>query len=108
MTTPGSASSWYDCRMPLLSFWKNSRDEVLKMNIEQIVASAGNGNLRDSSDASYELRDYLREVPSEFLFDYGRHCLESSFTKSGLVLQDIVNELGRRLDFEVENGLYQG
>jgi hypothetical protein len=25
-----------------------------------------------------------------------------------LVLQDIVNELGRRLDFDVENGLYQG
>jgi len=24
------------------------------------------------------------------------------------VLQDIVNELGRRLDFDVENGLYQG
>lgn len=23
-------------------------------------------------------------------------------------MQDIVNELGRRLDFEVENGLYQG
>jgi len=25
-----------------------------------------------------------------------------------LVLQDIVNELGRRLDFDVEDGLYQG
>jgi hypothetical protein len=27
---------------------------------------------------------------------------------SGLVLQDIINELGRRLDYQVENGLYQG
>jgi len=25
-----------------------------------------------------------------------------------LVLQDIVNELGQRWDFDVENGLYQG
>jgi hypothetical protein len=50
----------------------------------------------------------LNVAPIERLFDYARHCLESSFNKSGLVLQDIVNEFGRRLDFEVENGLYQG
>lgn len=31
-----------------------------------------------------------------------------SFQDSGLVLQDIVNEFGRRLDFDVENGLYRG
>jgi hypothetical protein len=34
--------------------------------------------------------------------------LEKSFEKSGFVPQDIVNELGRRLDFDVEDGLYQG
>ena len=39
---------------------------------------------------------------------YAHHSLESSFSNSGFVLQDIVNEFGRRLDFEVENGLYQG
>jgi len=39
---------------------------------------------------------------------YARHCLENTFDTSGLVLQDIVNELGRRLDFDVENGIYQG
>jgi hypothetical protein len=94
--------------MPLLSFWKNSRDEVLKMTVEQVVASAGDGNLRDGSGASQEFRNYLQEVPSDFLFDYARYCLENPFNKSGLVLQDTVNELGRRLDFEVENGLYQG
>ena len=47
-------------------------------------------------------------MPSDRLFAYARHCLEFPFNKSGLVLQDIVNELGRRLDLEVENGLYQG
>jgi hypothetical protein len=34
--------------------------------------------------------------------------LRASFDKSGVVLQDIVNEFGRRLDYNVESGLYQG
>lgn len=94
--------------MPLMSFWKSSRDEVLKMTVEQVVSSAGDGHLRDGSEASKEFRGYLRVCPSESLFDYARYCLENSFEKGGVVLQDIVNELGRRLDFDVEDGLYQG
>lgn len=94
--------------MPLLSFWKSAKDEVLKMTIEQVVSSAGDGNLLDSSPCSLEFREFLGVVPVERLFEYARHCLESSFNKGGLVLQDIVNEFGRRLDFEVTNGLYQG
>jgi hypothetical protein len=94
--------------MPLLNFWKNSRDEVLQLSIEQIVTNAGDGNLVDDSEACRELRGFLRLAPSELLFNYARHCLERSFNRSGRVLQDIVNELGRRLDFDVENGRYQG
>jgi len=94
--------------MPLLSFWKSNRDEVLKLNIEQIVSSAGGGNLKDNNSCSEELRQFLKVSPSSHLFGYARYCLETAFDKSGLVLQDIVNELGRRLDFDVENGLYQG
>ena len=94
--------------MPLLSFWKNAKDEVLSLTIEQVVSNAGDGNLRDSGACSEEFRQYLNVAPIERLFEYARHCLESSFNKSGLVLQDIVNEFGRRLDLEVENGLYQG
>src|ERR1043165_8588223 len=94
--------------MPLLQFWKTAKEEVLKMTIEQVVASAGNGVLHDHSPCSDEFRQYLIVAPIERLFDYSRHCLESSFNKSGLALQDIVNEFGRRLDFEAENGLYQG
>lgn len=94
--------------MPLLSFWKTTKDEVLKLSIEQVVSSAGDGNLRDQSECSAELRHFLSVVPSDRLFGYARHCLETPFNRSGLVLQEIVNELGRRLDFEVENGLFQG
>jgi hypothetical protein len=94
--------------MPLLSFWKNNREEVLGLTIEQIVSNAGDGSLRDNTKCSVELREFFRICPSERLFSYARHCLAASFEKSGIVLQDIVNELGRRLDFDVENGQYQG
>ena len=72
------------------------------------MSSAGDGDLRDASECSAEIRQFLKVAPSERLFTYARHCLETSFDKSGFVLQDIVNEFGRRLDFDVENGLYRG
>lgn len=79
------------------------------MNLVAIVHMAGTtGQLRDGNDTSDELRRYLSEVPSEKLADYADHCLTNGFTNSGQVLQDIVNEIGRRLAFNVENGLYQG
>lgn len=94
--------------MPLLNFWKNAKEEVLKLSIEQVVSNAGDGNLRDDSSCSVELRQFLGEAPLEKLFEYARHCLDSGFNRSGVVLQDIVNQFGRRLDFQVEDGLYQG
>lgn len=78
------------------------------MSIEQIVGAAGDGRLRDFSECSDELRSFLREVPTEHLRRYADFCLSEGFQKSGQVLQDIVNEIGRRLDFEVENGRYSG
>lgn len=78
------------------------------MSIEQIVASAGDGRLRDDSVCSKELRAFLREAPSETLRVFAEYCLSNAFSKSGHVLQDVVNELGRRLDFEVTNGRYSG
>jgi len=94
--------------MPLLDLWKTGKDAVLKMTIQQVVRVAGDGKLRDQSECSKELCAFLRAVPSDQLFTYARSCLEEKFDDGGLVLQDIVNELGRRLDFDVENGLYQG
>jgi len=94
--------------MPLLTFWRSSRSAVEEMTIEQIVASAGDGVLKDNSKCSQELREFLKEIPSGKISDYVDHCLTSSFVRGGLVLQDLVNELGRRLDFEVTSGRYQG
>lgn len=94
--------------MSLLTFWKTAQEAVLKLSIEQIVNNAGDGNLKDASECSLQLREYFSKAPQEHLFKYAHHCLGSPFTNSGLVLQDLVNEFGRRLDFDVEDGLYRG
>jgi hypothetical protein len=73
-----------------------------------VVAIAGDGNLKDSASCSQELREYLTQIPSKKLALYVEHCLSSGFSKSGMVLQDLINELGRRLDYKVTNGRYQG
>lgn len=94
--------------MPLLEFLSSNPEAIAKLSIEQIVATAGSGNLQENSDCSQELREYLRRVDSGKLSGYVERCLTAHFPKSGLVLQDLVNELGRRLDYNVTNGRYQG
>lgn len=94
--------------MSLLAFWKTNREHILGQTIKQIVNNAGDGSLRDGSECSNELTQFLKEVPSEILYKYASYCLENSFDDGGFVLQDLVNELGRRLGFTVENGRYKG
>jgi hypothetical protein len=94
--------------MPLIEFWRSNPQVVSQLTIEQVVSNAGDGNLRDNSPCCQELREYISEVESEKLAKYVEHCLTHSFSKSGAVLQDLVNELGRRLDYKVTNGRYQG
>lgn len=94
--------------MPLIDLWERNADIVLKYNIKQIVSAAGDGVLVDDSECARELRHYLRNISAEKLFEHVEYCLSNSFDRSGYVLQDIVNELGRRLDYEVADGLYQG
>jgi len=94
--------------MPLLDLWSSNPATIAQLSIEQILATAGSGSLLDNSDCSHELREYLQQVDSQRLAAYIDRCLTVHFQKSGLVLQDLVNELGRRLDYQVTNGRYQG
>jgi hypothetical protein len=94
--------------MALLDIWQSAPATLDKLHIEQIVATAGDGSLGDDNECSRELRSYLADAPLEALSRYAERCLEASFSHSGRVLQDIVNELGRRLDFDVRNGRYAG
>lgn len=93
---------------PLLSLLKNDPAQVSLLSIEQVLALCGNGKLTDASECSREVREYLQIAASTDLVKYLQSCLQSPFERSGNALQDIVNELGRRLDYTVENGLYQG
>jgi hypothetical protein len=81
---------------------------VYSRTLAQVVTSFGDGSLRDGSTCSFEFRNFLSRVLSSKLFDYIDACLQSSFERSGAILQDLINELGRRLDYTIENGLYQG
>ncbi len=92
--------------MPLL---EPESPEILEKNISQIVAIAGDGRLKDDSDCSKELRQFIHAIEAEELFRHIEYCLNNKkFDDGGLVLQDVVNELGRRLGYEVENGRYRG
>lgn len=94
--------------MPLLELWKSNPPAIEQFSIEQIVTSAGDGILKDGSLCSTELRTFLSQVSTSKLRQYVEKCLSAPLNKGGQVLQDLVNELGRRLEYKVENGRYQG
>jgi hypothetical protein len=95
-------------KIPLLSLVASSPEAVRQLIIEQVVATAGDGRLRDGTESQRELREYLRQVAIDALATYADYCLTNAFPKGGQVLQDIVNELGRRLEYDATNGRYQG
>jgi len=94
--------------MSLLDIWQTNPELLADYRVDQIIAVAGSGKLRDSSDASNEFRQYLAAIDSDHLCRYASECLTTRFEDSGLALQDIVNEIGRRLGFAVTPGVYRG
>lgn len=94
--------------MPLLSLWRSDPETIDSLDLQQIVSNAGDGELRDHSPCSEEFRAFLKETRTQKLASYIEQCLSQPLTKGGYILQDLVNELGRRLDYAVENGRYAG
>jgi len=94
--------------MSLLELAETNLAAFEQYNIQQVVAICGDGQMLDGNKCSEELRNYLRLQKPNKLAEYARHCLTQSFPKSGLVLQDIINEIGRRLGFSVIDGRYSG
>lgn len=94
--------------MSLVQLWQQSSDQLSDKRVQQIIAIAGDGKLRDGNATSFEFREFLSQVSSDVLHRYAEECLKESFTDSGLVLQDIINQVGRRLGFTVTDGRYQG
>jgi hypothetical protein len=95
--------------MSLASLWKSQKEEFASKHIQAMVGLAGDGKLRDGSKASQEFCEFLKNVPSSLLARYANECLGAEkFLEASSVLQDVINEVGRRLGFEVQNGLYRG
>jgi hypothetical protein len=92
----------------LQTLLKTDPAQVDGLSTEQVLALCGSGKLTDGSQCSAEFREYLQVAKSDSLIKYLRACLSDKFEAAPLVLQDVVNELGRRLDYTVENGLYRG
>ena len=82
--------------------------ELFEKNLEQIIRFCGRGKLTDGSVASAEFRRVIRAAPDEVLERFAHTCLVDGFKDSGLALQDIMNDLARRLGFRVEFGRYRG
>lgn len=95
--------------MPLIEIWKATPDTIRAMNVSAILNIATNGDrLRDGTDGAREFREFLSQTDAKKLGEFAVCCVENPFQDSELVLQDLVNEMGRRLSFKVENGRYQG
>ena len=94
--------------MSLIDLWSKSKSQLEGKQVQQIISIAGSGKLLDGGDASKEFRDFLSRVPFDILSRYAEQCLTEKFEASGLALQDIVNQIGRRLGFKVEDGRYRG
>jgi hypothetical protein len=93
--------------MSLAKLWKENREQFESKNISQLVGLAGNGHLSDQNQTSEELRTLFDQVPSKFIEIYAEQCL-TAFNQSGLVLQDLINQVGKRLGFNVTYGRYKG
>lgn len=94
--------------MTLIDFWRDQKSQLEDKHVQQIIAFAGEGKLTDGSLASSEFREFLSNISSNMIKRYIEECLQESFQNSGLALQDIVNEIGIRLGFEVIHGRYRG
>ena len=94
--------------MSLIDLWNSQKIQIEQKHVQQIIAFAGDGHLKDGKEASSEFRDFLSNISSKQLIVYANQCLENSFNGSGLALQDIVNQVGNRLGFDVDYGRYRG
>ena len=92
----------------ILEIWEESPELFKSKSLSQILSFIGEGKLKDNSNTSIEFRELLKIIPTEIIRKFINDCLSEKFDNSGYVLQDIINQIGQRLGFSIENGLYQG
>ncbi len=92
----------------IVELWREKKDFLTDKKVNQIIGIIGNGKLTDLSQTSKEFRELLNIIPTDLLLVWANECLEEKFDNSGFVLQDVINQIGIRLGFDVEYGVYRG
>lgn len=94
----------------LLSVW-NAAPRKFDMSLKQVVTNAGDGELSDDISVS-ELREFFSLIDLDTMKRLLCECYSTEkkykFETRGFAFQDLVNEMGRRLGYTVEHGLYRG
>lgn len=95
----------------LTDLYMAASSTILNMKLRQAVYLAGDGVFLHE-ESYLDFRDYLENID---ILTMGRFIEEAlsdnksdKFPERGYALQDIVNEIGKRLGFKVTNGLYKG
>jgi hypothetical protein len=94
----------------ILEVWEQNPDLFKTKSLSQILSFTGDGKLRDNNATSEEFRQLLGIVQTDILRTFIDECLTNKFENNngGYALQDIINQIGIRLGFKIEYGLYQG
>lgn len=92
----------------IAQLWFKQNSFFDSKNLSQIIGIIEDGKLRDENSTSKHFRDWLDVINSEYLTKYINNCLTEKFENSGYALQDIINQIGKRLEFDIQYGLYQG
>lgn len=94
--------------MHLIDLAEEEPEKFSAYSVAQIVVFCGDGKLKDDNKSSQQFRWFLTLQTPARLKEFASYCLDNKFEQSGFVLQDVVNEIGRRLGYTVTNGLYTG
>jgi len=94
--------------MDLTTLARNNPEAFEKKTVDQIVSIAADGKLVDGSECSLQFREFLKYQSAETIVRYTKFCLSHIDDHHACILQDLVNEFGRRLDFNVVPGKYRG
>jgi hypothetical protein len=94
--------------MDLVTLARNNPDAFEKKTIDQIVAITDDGKLHDGSECARQVREFLKFQNADRIAKYANYCLKHPSELNNAALQDIVNEIGRRLEFDVVYGKYFG
>ncbi len=74
-------------------------------HIKQILSWTANF---DEEKKKEELRKLFSIIPISQIEKYVNECIQDKFEENGYVFQDLVNELGKRIGFDVIFGRYKG